>query len=36
MSTIGNNPVIKDREELERKEKEQGSFLGFLIAFFGG
>ena len=36
MSTIGNNPVIKDREELERIEKEQGSFLGFLIAFFGG
>ena len=36
MSAIGNNPVIKDREELERIEKEQGSFLGFLIAFFGG
>ena len=33
---MGNNPEIKDMEELERIEKEQGSFLGFLIAFFGG
>ena len=36
MAALGNTPVVKDREVPERIEKARRSFLGFLIAFFGG
>ena len=32
----GGYPILVSKEELEKRKDEYGSFLGYLIVFFGG